>query len=66
MQNSRLQHQRDLTEANAAIAESERRLARLRPKARPRCCDAGDTRNGGRRNSGRPSGAIIEMGRRLG
>ncbi len=31
MQNSRLQHQRDLTEANAAIADSERRLSRLRP-----------------------------------
>jgi HlyD family secretion protein len=31
MQNSRLQHQRDLTEADAAIADSQRRLGRLRP-----------------------------------
>jgi HlyD family secretion protein len=31
MQDSRLQHQRDLTEVEAAIADSERRLARLRP-----------------------------------
>ena len=31
MQDSRLQHRRDLTVADAAIAESERRLARLRP-----------------------------------
>jgi HlyD family secretion protein len=31
MQDARLQHQRDLTAADAAISESERRLARLRP-----------------------------------
>jgi HlyD family secretion protein len=31
MQDSRLQHQRDLVAANAAISDSERRLARLRP-----------------------------------